>query len=246
INHLVQAAAEEIVDLAHGVFGISPRKSPVPGAFLGYPIVRNNNIISLNQCVIDISGPTNYNIMFNNIAWMLRNFPLFGVFGDGRYRIQPIYVDDLAALAIEYGGKSGNAIINAVGPETFTYRELVETIARTIGKPRPIISIPPYLGYLTGRCLGWLTNDVIITRPEIEGLMSGLLCVDTPPTALTRFTEWARTHSGTLGKNTPTNWQDGSTGFRRMRATSRRPCFARQGSRFPEFERRSKQKTICL
>ena len=139
-------------------------------------------------------------ILFNNIAWMLRNFPVFGVFGDGHYRIQPIYVDDLAALSIEYGGKSGNAIINAVGPETFTYRELVETIARIIGKPRPIVPIPPYLGYLAGRCLGWLTNDVVITRPEIEGLMSGLLCVDTPPTASTRFTEWAKKHSDTLGK----------------------------------------------
>ena len=29
--------------------------------------------------------------------------PVFGVFGDGRYRLQPIYVDDLAALAVEQG-----------------------------------------------------------------------------------------------------------------------------------------------
>jgi NADH dehydrogenase len=139
-------------------------------------------------------------ILFNNIAWMLRHFPVFSVFGDGNYRIQPVYVDDLAALAVEYGEKEGNSILNAVGPETFTYRELVRTIAMLIGKPRPIVSTPPYLGYLAGICLGKLMNDVVITRPEIEGLMSGLLCVDTPPTAPTRFTEWAREHAGTLGK----------------------------------------------
>jgi NADH dehydrogenase len=139
-------------------------------------------------------------ILFNNIAWMLRNCPVFSVFGDGSYRIQPVYVDDLAALAVEYGGKSGDFVINAVGPETFTYRELVKTIGDIIGKPRPIISIPPRLGYLAGLCFGKLMNDVVITWPEIQGLMSNLLCVNTPPTTPTRFTDWAREHAETLGK----------------------------------------------
>jgi NADH dehydrogenase len=139
-------------------------------------------------------------ILFNNIAWMLRRSPVFSVFGDGSYRIQPVYVDDLAALAVEYGGKDGNFVINAVGPETFTYRELVETIAAAIGKRRLVIPIPPYLGYLAGLCFGKLMNDVVITLPEIKGLMSGLLCVDTPPTAATRFSEWAKEHGETLGR----------------------------------------------
>jgi NADH dehydrogenase len=139
-------------------------------------------------------------ILFNNIAWMLRHFPVFGVFGDGNYRIQPVYVDDLAALADEYGRQSANAVVNAVGPQTFTYRELVKTTGMIIGKPRPIVSIPPSLGYLVGACLGYLVKDVVITRPEIEGLMSDLLCVDTPPTTPTRFTDWARQHSNTLGR----------------------------------------------
>ena len=45
-------------------------------------------------------------ILINNIAWMLRRFPVFGVFGRGDYRMQPIYVDDLAQLAVENAGKS--------------------------------------------------------------------------------------------------------------------------------------------
>ena len=138
-------------------------------------------------------------ILFNNIAWMLRNFPIFGVFGDGRYRLQPVYVDDLAALAVDYGEKTGDYVINAVGPETFTYRELVQTIGTIIGKTRPIVSLPPYLAYLAGLCLGKLMDDVVITKAEIEGLMSDLLCVDTPPTAPTRFTDWAKSNADTLG-----------------------------------------------
>ena len=138
-------------------------------------------------------------ILFNNIAWMLRNFPIFGLFGDGSYRVQPVYVDDLAALAVEYGEKTGSLVINTVGPETFTYRDLVSAIGNIIGKTRPIVSLPPFVGYLMGLCLGKLMNDVVITMPEIRGLMSDLLCVDTPPTAPTRFTDWARSNADTLG-----------------------------------------------
>jgi nucleoside-diphosphate-sugar epimerase len=68
----------------------------------------------------------------NNIAWALRRLPVFGVFEDGQYKLQPIYVDDLAQLAVEQGKQTSNVIINAIGPETFTYRGLVEVISRII------------------------------------------------------------------------------------------------------------------
>ncbi|MEW5984499.1 MAG: NAD(P)H-binding protein [Acidobacteriota bacterium] len=72
-------------------------------------------------------------ILINNIAWMLRRFPVFGVFGDGRYKLQPIFVDDLAGLAVEEASSSENVVRDATGPETFTYRELVSlrTTARS-------------------------------------------------------------------------------------------------------------------
>src|SRR5512140_2782944 len=42
-------------------------------------------------------------ILINNIAWTLRHLPAFGLFGDGSYRVQPIYVEDLAGLMVEHG-----------------------------------------------------------------------------------------------------------------------------------------------
>lgn len=139
-------------------------------------------------------------ILINNIAWMLRKFPVFGVFGDGRYRLQPIYVDDLAQLAVEQGQETENTMINAIGPETFTYRDLVKTIGQIIGKDRPIVSLPPSLGYLAGRLLSVFMDDVVITKEEIEGLMADLLYVDAPPAGKTALTEWAQKHAQTLGK----------------------------------------------
>lgn len=139
-------------------------------------------------------------ILINNIAWALRRLPVFGVFGSGQYRLQPIYVDDLAELAVAHGEKKEDLVINAIGPETFTYKGLVETIADIIGQKRPIISVPPAIGYLAGTLIGKLVDDVMITREEIDGLMADLLYVDAPPAGQTKLTDWVREHADSLGR----------------------------------------------
>ncbi|HWR82317.1 MAG TPA: NAD(P)H-binding protein [Candidatus Deferrimicrobium sp.] len=138
-------------------------------------------------------------ILINNIAWAIRSLPVFGVFGDGNYRLQPIFVEDLADLAVRWGEKTENLTINANGPETLTYRQLVETIAKSLGIRRKIVPVPPSVGYWVGRLLSLVKRDVTITRQEIQGLMSELLYVNTPPTGLTRLTDWIESNSATLG-----------------------------------------------
>jgi NADH dehydrogenase len=140
-------------------------------------------------------------VLVNNIAWSLRHLPMFGIFGDGNYKLQPIYVDDLAAAAVEKATGERNEIINAIGPETFTYRELVETVKRSLGLKRLIVSVPPGLGYWACRATGLLVQDVIITRQEIQGLMQGRLYVDAPPLGMTKLTEWIDRHRDTLGRH---------------------------------------------
>ncbi len=132
-------------------------------------------------------------------AWLLRRFPVFGVMGDGSYRLQPIYVDDMARLAVAQGRNAENALVDAIGPETFTYRELVEAIGAIIGVRRRIVTISPATGYLFGVAIGRMVGDVLITRQEIEGLMAGLLHVNAAPAGTTRLTDWARENAGTLG-----------------------------------------------
>lgn len=138
-------------------------------------------------------------VLINNIAWTLHHLPVFGVFGDGKYRLQPIFVDDLAALAIEQAKSRENCIVDAIGPETFTYRELVQTIGNLIGARRPIIGVPPWFGYAVGSLISRWQGDVFITREEIEGLMRGLLYTSSPPAGKTKLTDWVREHRDTLG-----------------------------------------------
>ena len=147
-------------------------------------------------------------MLINNIAWALRRLPVFGLFGDGAYRLQPIYIEDLARLAVEVGAIEENVTLNAIGPETFRYRELVELLAAALGKRRLILPLPPGLAYALTAPLGRLLGDVIVTRAEIEALMADLLYVDAPPAvrpsvlsgvAATRFSEWAMANASSLG-----------------------------------------------
>jgi uncharacterized protein YbjT (DUF2867 family) len=140
-------------------------------------------------------------ILVNNIAWVLRHLPVFGVFGDGQYKLQPIFVKDYAQLAVAQGAARENCIIDAIGPETFTYRGLVEQLGEIIGARRPIISVPPLVGYWTGALISRLMGDVTITREEIQGLMDNLLYTQSPPAGKTKLTDWARAHADTLGKH---------------------------------------------
>src|SRR5262249_46386007 len=78
-------------------------------------------------------------ILINNIAWALRTLPVFALYGDGRYRLRPVYVDDLAAAAVARVEGDTNETVDAIGPETFRYRGLVEMIACEIGSRALIV-----------------------------------------------------------------------------------------------------------
>ena len=138
-------------------------------------------------------------ILINNIAWFLRKFPLFGIPGDGKYRIRPIFVEDVAALLVDEVEQLGNGVIDAVGPETFTFEELVKTIAANLAISPILVHLPMPLAYAATRLLGWLVGDVILTKQEYAGLMDGLLAPNGPSTGKTRLSDWLKTNHHELG-----------------------------------------------
>ena len=139
-------------------------------------------------------------ILINNICWMIRKFPFFGVFGKGDYKLQPIFIEDMAELAVNEGSKSENNIINAIGMETFTYRELVKALMNSIDIQKPIIGINPRLAFFIGKIFNWFVNDIVITKEEIDGLTNNLLYVTTEGVGDTLLTQWAKENKYILGK----------------------------------------------
>ena len=55
-------------------------------------------------------------ILINNIAWLLRRLPVFGLPGNGSYKLSPVYVDDLAQMAVDSVYRTDSYIWDAVGP----------------------------------------------------------------------------------------------------------------------------------
>lgn len=138
-------------------------------------------------------------ILINNIAWLLRRFPFFAIPGDGSYRLQPVFVDDLAELAVDVGYAQGNILWDAVGPDIFTFEEMVRLISRTLGLKRGLFHVPPRLALAAAQFLSLFVGDVLLTPEEVEGLMADLLVSDEPPRCKTSLADWLQENKESVG-----------------------------------------------
>lgn len=140
-------------------------------------------------------------ILINNIAYLLRHFPLFAIPGNGKYRLQPVFVEDVAEIAVKAGQQEENIILDAVGPETYSFNEMVELLARSTRSRPWIIHVPSWLALLLSRLIGWALGDVLLTQQEADGLMANLLVSDQPPSGHTSLRAWLEENRNWLGKS---------------------------------------------
>jgi uncharacterized protein YbjT (DUF2867 family) len=138
-------------------------------------------------------------ILINNIAYLLRRFPFFFLPGDGSYKLQPVHVEDVARLAVEGVFRTDNYVIDAVGPDIFTFKEMVQLIGKTIGARRPLISVPPRLALLAAQFISLFVGDVVLTPEEVDGLMAGLLVSHEPPRGKIRLADWLEENKDRVG-----------------------------------------------
>jgi uncharacterized protein YbjT (DUF2867 family) len=128
-------------------------------------------------------------VLTNNIAWILRRMPAFVLPGDGAYPVQPVHVQDLARICTNAGNATGDIVIDAAGPETMPFRDLVALIRAAVDTNSPILRLPPPVMAAASRVLGLLVGDVVLTGDEIRGLMAGLLISHEPPLGQIAFSQ---------------------------------------------------------
>jgi NADH dehydrogenase len=203
-RRLFAAAAEAGVERIIHLSVAHPHKAPYWTYFRGKVAVEE--ILNDSDYSFAILRPTvlfggGRNVLINNIAWMLRKFPLFGLFGMGNYPIQPVHVEDVARVAVEQGDKRENVTIDVTGPETFRYKEYIRLMTKAMGLRRLILPMPSAVGWLFGKLVGLFLQDLVITRAEIRGLKQGLMASDVEPLGIHSFSEWIAEHGDELGKS---------------------------------------------
>ena len=139
-------------------------------------------------------------ILLNNIAWAVRRFPVVPIPGDGTYELQPIAVEDLASLAVDAARDDGRAVMDAVGPERYTYEGLVRLVAGAVGVRPRLLKLPPEVALNLSRVLGLLLRDTMLTRDEVKGLTANLLVSNEPPRGTASLRAWLREHADALGR----------------------------------------------
>ncbi len=199
VNAAVKAGIKRIVHIS---ITNPSADSPLP-YFWGK--AANEKAVTQSGCSYAILRPTvlfgKEDILINNIAWLMRHFPFFGLPGDGSYRLSPVYVDDVAQCAADAVYRTDNYVWDTVGPDEFTFKEMVQLIGKTIGSERPLISFPPRLALLAAQFLSLFVRDVMLTPEEVEGLMANLLISKEPPRCKTSLSDWLVENRNTVGKS---------------------------------------------
>jgi len=139
-------------------------------------------------------------VLLNNIAWLLRHLPVFGIGDGGRYRVRPVHVDDLARLLVELGAREDNVTVDAVGPEAPTFRDMAGAIRTATGSRSLLLPAPGWLMPPLAAVLGAALHDVLLTREEYESMKAGLADSDAPATGTESLTDWIASHGDQLGR----------------------------------------------
>jgi uncharacterized protein YbjT (DUF2867 family) len=145
-----------------------------------------------------IFGPED--ILINNIAYFIRKYPVFVVPGSGEYGMQPIYVEDMAEIMADTGQTDENLVTDAVGPETFTFNEIVELIKRSVHGHARIMHMNASVALKAVKYLGSVVGDVVLTDDEVKGLVSNLLVSKEEPKGHVKLSEWLAQHGESVGK----------------------------------------------
>jgi len=139
-------------------------------------------------------------VLLNNIAWLLRRLPVFAIGGRGDYRVRPIHVDDLAQLCLSLGGRTDSVTLDAVGPDSLTFREMVLAIRAAVGSRALIVPAPGWAIPPLSAALGTVLRDVLLTSDEYRAMAAGLADSDGPATGQTGLIDWIAKHGHDLGR----------------------------------------------
>jgi uncharacterized protein YbjT (DUF2867 family) len=148
----------------------------VKGSTLEYVVFRPSFVFGSDGGVLPM--------FIRQVRWS----PITPVVGDGNQRLQPIWVDDVAAFFAESVSAAGvgGRTFELGGPDVVTWNELYDRIRKVLGKRRPTFHIPVGLLRAGATMTDWLPFAPI-TRDQLKMLVEGGDQVCDPAPAIEAF-----------------------------------------------------------
>jgi NADH dehydrogenase len=116
----------------------------------------------------------------NRFATFARRLPFVPVVGDGRQRLQPVFVDDVAeVLARAAAGDGPSGTFEIGGPQVMSMDDVLRTMLSVMGRRRPLLHIPVALPKLAGFALQALPKPPL--SPDAVDFLTGNALADTGP-----------------------------------------------------------------
>ena len=116
---------------------------------------------------------------FNRFASMSRLGPVLPVIGADT-KFQPVYVDDVAHAAMK-GVEGATGVFELGGPDTNTFRELMQEMLSVIRRRRMVLNVPFFVGSIMGTSfdiLSAITGGLVkgpVTRDQVKTLRSDVI-----------------------------------------------------------------------
>ena len=103
------------------------------------------------------------------ILRLLRSLPAYPMFGDGRTKLQPVYVDDVAAAIVQIlrQNQRPDPIYELAGPRVYSYEDLLRTIACIAGL-RPVLMRMPFAFWYGVAGIAEILPRPPLTRNQVE------------------------------------------------------------------------------
>ena len=112
-----------------------------------------------------------------NFMTLLSRLPAFPLYYHGKTKFMPIHCSDMTDIIFEVISKNVSSnIIECVGPETITFKEILQSLLKLIDKKRFLIPFPLFAADLTARFFQLFPNP-ILTQDQLK-----LLKYDNIPT----------------------------------------------------------------
>ena len=103
-----------------------------------------------------------------NLMTLLSRLPVFPLYYSGKTKFMPIHCSDLTDIIFHVVSNNLNSkIIECVGPEVMTFREILERLLKLIDKKRILLPLPFLVANLTAKFFQ-LFPDPLLTQDQLK------------------------------------------------------------------------------